>query len=201
MAAFAQSIDRRSPSVILIAPNAPERRPSSITRRSTPTMHGLLSCRATTAACEVRAPSAVTRAAASATAAMSLVSAVLQIRMALPALARTSATRAGSNTAAPTATPRPADVPRAMGAASAGTSSRSSLTASRSMPSRSASPWAGDSLCSRMRSCAMRIAASGVRLPGRHCSMSSRPSSTVNSKSCMSPNSLSSSAQASTSWR
>ncbi len=47
----------------------------------------------------------------------------------------------------------------------------------------------------------MRKAASGVRFPERACSMYKLPPSTVNSKSCMSPNSCSSEARAASSSR
>ena len=78
---------------------------------SQPTMQTIPSCRATTAACEVRAPSTVTSAAASDIAPMSPVSAVSRTRMIGFPPCFSVETRSGSNTTAPIATPALAEMP------------------------------------------------------------------------------------------
>src|ERR1700745_1739534 len=64
MAPASPSIESQSPSLIVVAPSRATRPAGSTDSDVQPTMHGLPICRATSAACAVRPPTAVTMAAA-----------------------------------------------------------------------------------------------------------------------------------------
>ncbi len=169
------------------------RRSRSTIRVSQPTRQTLSSCRATTAACDVRPPAAVTMPAAAAMPGDVLGRRVVAHenrrapgRRDLLRPVRVERNLADGNThpggdgaaedARRVAPRRPAGARRARGR-----SSRADRVPTATL-TRPSSTW----------STAILTAAQGVRLPARVCSTCSLPSCTVNSNSCMSRNSASS---------
>jgi hypothetical protein len=114
-AAASPSIESQSPSLISTSASRAQRPATSIDNSLQPTMHGFPNCRATSAACAVRPPTAVTIPAAMAKPPTSAVVVSGRMKMTGSPLAAKRAALSGSKTARPTAMPVDAQVPRPAG--------------------------------------------------------------------------------------
>ena len=133
-----------------------------------PTRQTLPMCLATTAACEVRPPRAVSTPTAVAMPAMSSVLVSARTRMAGRPFAARRSQAFVSSAMAPTASPMLAGTACARATSPSPATRRRSI-APRSMPSSRARALSGATIPSRTCSTAMRSAAHGVRLAVRVC--------------------------------